>query len=510
LASSRSRSHPARWSSRRRTPVEARRAIRRAALAGLLIAAAGCVARGSPGPGPPTDGLGGGDWTTFAGSLSRDGTVTGPALRAGDAARLALVWRATLDGAPIASPLYVGSTPIDGSPRDIVIVATESGLVEALNAVDGSVVWSRSFGSVLTDCPDLPDSRFGIGGTPVIDRATSRVYVAASVPEPPSVRVFALALSSGRTVPGWPIAISGDPFHVHDWGALTLAGGELYVPLAGMCDHPPDFGRVVSIDVERTRVDGTWYVVRHGGVPVGGGGVWGAAGISIDASGDLYLATGNAEYPYAEGQPFGESVVRLSPRLQPLDHHHPPLIGVDVDFGSTPVLVDAAGCPSQLAVLNKDGRMYLYRNDNLAGGPVQTVTVAGTDSGYGLLIGSPAWDGATRTLVLADPGPATPVFTHGLIGFHLGADCRLHLGWQGRFGPDGTTNVSGPTIAGGVAYYGDGMAGGVAAFDEISGDLLWSANVGPVFAPPVVSGSRMFVAAWDGADGVLWAFAPGG
>jgi outer membrane protein assembly factor BamB len=70
--------------------------------------------------------------------------------------------------------------------------------------------------------------------------------------------------------------------------------------------------------------------------------------------------------------------------------------------------------------------------------------------------------------------------------------------------------VLGPTIAGGVAYYGDGMGGDVAAFDETTGELLWSWDVGPVFAPPVVSGSRVFVAAWDDADGVMWAFAPEG
>jgi len=75
------------------------------------------------------------------------------------------------------------------------------------------------------------------------------------------------------------------------------------------------------------------------------------------------------------------------------------------------------------------------------------------------------------------------------------------------FGPDGTTTVSSPTIAGGAVYYGTGRDARVVAVDEASGRVLWSATVGPVFGPPLVAGSRVIVAAWDGDDGVVWAFA---
>ena len=409
---------------------------------------------------------------------------------------------------PIGSPLFVSHVRVDGVARDLVLVASESGELQARDATDGSLVWERSFGSVVTGCPDLPGSRFGIGGTPVIDRTTSRVYVVASMPDPASVGVFALSLATGRTVPGWPVSISGDPLHMHDWGALTLAAGTLYVPLASMCDRPPDFGRVVAIDVRSAGVSTTWFVVTHDGLPVGGGGVWAAGGLSVDGSGDLFAATGNAEYPYPESQPYGESVVRLSPQLEPLDHHAPPLSGRDVDFGSAPVLLDADRCPPQLVVPNKDGHVFLYRRDDLARGPTQTLKVVDDRPTYGLLMGSPAWDAATQTLVLANPGPAADGFTHGLIGFELGTDCRLHVRWERTFGPDGATNVSGPTIAGGLAWYVDGTDGRLAAVDESTGALRWSADVGPSFAPPIVVGSWVYVAAWDSSGGQLWAFAP--
>ncbi len=410
----------------------------------------------------------------------------------------------------ITSPLYAGAVPVDGEPRDLVVVGTEHGDLLAVNAVDGAVIWRDRFGHIKNSCPDTPDDTYGFGGTPVIDRTHGLVYVAASHEDPPSVDVYALDLSTGQVQPGWPVSISSDPLHMHEWGALTLFGDTLYAGLASMCDVPPDFGRITAIDTRAASVTKTWYVVVVNDVPVGGGGIWGFGGVSVDpATGDVFTATGNAESPFPQSQAYAERVVRLSGGLDVLDQNYPGLHGIDVDFGGTPVLFRPAGCPAELAVPNKTGQLFVYRVDSLGVGPSQTIQMTGNPGPYGLFIGLAAWSDAAQMLLVSDPGPSVAGFTHGLVAFRPGPG-SLELAWQAAAGSNGSSPVSSPTVAGGVVYYGDGARDRVLAFDASSGKPLWSSGPaidGPVFAPPVVSGRRLFVAAWSGkAGGALYGF----
>ncbi len=173
------------------------------------------------------------------------------------ATALRLRWRLDLRGPVITSPLYAGGVDVSGIRRDLVFVGTEHGDLFAVNAVDGTVVWHDRFGHISNSCYDTPDSKYGIGGTPVIDRVANRIYVAASRPDPPGVEVYALDLSTGLGAPGWPVTISDDPVHMHEWGALTLSGDNLYTSMASMCDEPPDFGRIAAIDTRTARVTST-------------------------------------------------------------------------------------------------------------------------------------------------------------------------------------------------------------------------------------------------------------
>jgi DNA-binding beta-propeller fold protein YncE len=452
-------------------------------------------------------------WPTFGYDAARTGrnpleTRLGRATVGG----LHAVWRTPLGGATITEPVVAAGVPERG--RALVYVGTEHGDLLAVDATTGTVAWRDRLGSVATACQDLPGGVFGISGTPVLDPETNRLYVADS--SPTEVAVYAVDAATGDVEPGWPVTVSHDPTHVHVWGALTLSAGLLDVTTAGMCDLPPYYGRVVAIDTSAARIAEQWSVVHDGGAIVGGGGIWGYGGASIDpATGDVLVATGNALFPERESQPDGERLVRLSASLHEVASDFPEAIpGIDVDFGATPVPYRAAGCPSQVAVMNKTGQLFVYELDAIADGPVQRLQVASNESihGLGLFIGLPAYDAATRTLYVANPGPDSAGFRHGLDAFRVGSDCMLHTAWQQTVGPDGTTTESSPTVANGVVYYADGLGGEIFAFDAGDGRELWNSGGvigGPVFAPPVVVDGRMYVAAWNGeTGGALLSFEP--
>jgi len=456
------------------------------------------------------------DWPSYAFDTARDGDGPDGSIGADTAGRLRLLWRTPLGAATITSPVFAGLVRRDGRRLPIVFAGTEHGNLFAIDAADGRVLWRRYLGSVQTTCYDMPGDVFGISGTPVIDRSSGRIYVAASNGPTGEVAVHALALSSGDEAPGWPVVISHDPKHIHVWGALTLFDGMLFAETASLCDQIPSYGRVVAVDVAGAAVRSSWSVVRRHGAIIGGGGIWGYGGASIDpASGDLFVATGNAFAPEPESQPYAERVVRLrAGSLRYSDSHHPRLKGIDVDFSGTPVLFHAPGCPPQLAVENKSGVLFVYRRDSLKTGPVQMVQIAANSSlkGLGIFIGMPAYSSRTRMLYVANPGPAAPGYAHGMLAFRIDDRCHLRLAWAWRGGPDGTTPVSSPTVTEDVVLYGAGRAGQLIALDATTGQHIWDSGRaigGAVFAPPIAVAGRVFVAAWDEHDGgALYAFGP--
>lgn len=442
------------------------------------------------------------DWPTYGFDVHRSAynpreTALGPAT----VASLTQIWSTDVGAVVAASPVFASDVAVGDGTRDLLYVGTAHGDLYALDAATGDVVWTRNLGSQQTACEDMPDGVFGITDTPAIERATGALFVAGG-----DGQLYALDLSAGTTLPGWPVTITSDPAHEHVWSAVTLAAGALYVETASYCDFTPYYGRVVKIDPAEPAVVATWYVTSAPGAGPGGGGIWGWGGASVDPGGDLYVATGNATTT-PESYGYGERVVRLSPELDVVASHHPELSGDDVDFGSTPVPYQAGTCAGQIVVENKSGILFVYDRDTITSGPAQRLAIADY-APPGELIGVPAWDPATGMVYVSNPADlAGGPYRHGILAFTVGADCLLHLAWQQTQGMNAAV-VSSPTIANGVVYYGDGPGNEVLALAAATGDVLWrSADVitGGVWAPPIVVNGRLYVAAWDDA---VHAFAP--
>jgi outer membrane protein assembly factor BamB len=318
-------------------------------------------------------------------------------------------------------------------------------------------------------------------------------------------RVWALSLGSGKSVPGWPVMTRRNPADFV-WGALTLSRGWLYTSIASLCDAGYYHGGVIAINTRAPRRIRRWDAVP--GTVTYGGGVWGWGGVSIDAgTGDVFAATGNSEGVGGEGQEGAEAVVQLSATLvvkqydQPLA---PPFQVADRDFGTTPVLLDASGCPPQLVAINKDGELLLYDRAHISMGPRQRIWVADSAHSVVPLIGLPAFDPLTRTLVLVSPStPSTPGLRAGVQAFTLTQGCTLAARWSRPFDPPAAGSA--PTIAGGVIYLGSGRDGYLRAFRLSDGRRIWSWGPShhPIFAAPVVDRETLYAAGWSG---YVWAF----
>jgi outer membrane protein assembly factor BamB len=292
-----------------------------------------------------------GDWLTYHADADRSGH--GPDTPVVD--KLGSLWSAPLDGEVYAEPLVASGK---------VVVATENDTVFALDLSTGGVVWQQHVGDPVPraslPCGNIDPS--GMTSTPVIDPAAGLVYAAGRM-QPTHHELLAFDLATGairfrRTIdpPG------ADPRALQQRGALSLANGRVYVPFGGLFGDCGAYkGWVVSVPADGQGDTQFW------GVPTAkGGAIWAPSGGAIDASGNLFVSTGNA----ASNSSFddGNAVVALSPDLQPADVWAPAdwaaLSRSDTDIGSIgPVLLGNG----RLFQSGKNGVGYLLDPGRLGG-----------------------------------------------------------------------------------------------------------------------------------------------
>jgi outer membrane protein assembly factor BamB len=430
------------------------------------------------------------DWATYGSSVDRSGfNSSETALTTRNVKSLKQRWSAPVGGLIDTQPVIASGVRVGHrqTRTDLVYVGNESGRFEAVNAANGRVVWRRELGAVHTSCADLPS--YGITGTPQIDRYRHSVFVVTRG------KAFQLDLATGRTKHKW--VITNDPQHEHNWSALTLSRGILYVALAGICDQEPYRGHIVATNVRTRKRIADWVVTRSGGRF--GGGIWSFGGVSVDSRGDIYTATGDSSGPN-QRLGYAEHVVRLTPHLRVRASNYPGVKGQDADFGSTPLLYRAPGCPPQLAVGNKHGLFFLYDRGRIGHGPVQKIHLGGSKDGGKALLGTAAYWPQRRTLYVSNPlhhGRYAP----GIVAFRVTGHCRLARAWNAR-GPKKLT--SSPTVANGVVYYGNGRGRHVVALDARTGKHLKRLNVhGAIFNAPSVLRGVVYAGSWHGR---LYAF----
>lgn len=437
-------------------------------------------------------------WPTYGYDVSRDNfNPSETALGTGTVGSLHLLWTHDLGAVAMDEPAFAAGLDIGGTSTDVVFIGSEHGRVVALDAATGAVIWRRYLGTHTSGCGFTPDGVYGVSGTPVLDRANNRLFVADG-----AGKLYALSMTTGATLKGWPITITSHPGRLHEYSGMTLFKGRLYPTFASYCDITPYHGFVSEVDVSTHKVRHRWYPDGSGGPS--GGGVWSYGGVSVSPStGNVYVATGNA---IASNQSYGYAnhVVRLSATLTVQASDGPGVTIGDSDFGSTPMLYQAPGCHPQFAVENKDGVLFVYDRSSTSSidhGPIQKIQVAAADGSF---IGVTAYDRATNMLFVSNSSDGD--YQHGLVAFQV-ASCKLKEVWNQSVGAGGPT--ADPVVANGVVYFAT-PDGGLFAYDETDGAQLWTDALGaPVVASPLVADGVLYVATYGpGADGSISAFGP--
>ena len=288
----------------------------------------------------------------YRGDLARDGHPPTAKLTDRTAPRLAIAWRAHLDG------------PVDGTPAvaaGMVIAGSAGGTLAAFDARTGATVWARH-------------GLGAIAGSPTV--AADRVYVGTL-----TGHVYARRLSSGDQLWDW----KGPP-NANVW-ASPVAYADLVI--AGVAspygDNPLVPGRLFGLDAATGRE--RWMMCVRPDCAAGGG-VWSTP--AIDASGRAFVGVGNPEDGLLAFDPSTGKRTWLASLYPDADR--------DLDIGASPVIFDLRG-REVIAQAAVEGLLAVL--DPATGDVVWSREIVKGSAVHGL-IASPAFDG--RLLYLGSAG----------------------------------------------------------------------------------------------------------
>ncbi len=322
--------------------------------------------------------VGASDWTTFDHDQLRTGVDS-----SGDSFTPSTpAWTSpTFDGQLYGQPLVYGGR---------VFAATENDTVYALAADSGQVLWSSHLGTPFTKasvpglCGNITPT-VGITGTPVIDPSRSEIFVvateAASLNGSPNAAHHLIGLSTytGLVMLDEVIDPAGtNPAYQLQRVSLGLTQGRVIAGFGGNSgDCGPYHGQVVSAP-EDGSTSSVFTVANQTGDSQGA--VWmGGAAPSIDAEGNVWVATGNSAH-HSSGDAYdqSDSVLKLSPTMQLLDSWAPTSWysdnASDLDLGSgAPALL-----PNGLAFeVGKSQTAYVLNQSSLGGVGAPVASTAG-------------------------------------------------------------------------------------------------------------------------------------
>jgi outer membrane protein assembly factor BamB len=404
---------------------------------------------------PPPVNINGHDWATFNVDPSRSGafdSTTGIT-----ATNVATMQRqaVTIDGTVDASAIYLHNVQVNGAAHDVFFVTTTYGKTLAIDANDGTILWRFTPSSY----SQLAGSSRITNVTPVADPDRSAIYTAS-----PDGNIEKLGITDGHMI--WTTSITTLASREKIASPLNYSGGHIIAVTGGYIgDAPPYQGHVSVLDASSGQLLHTWNslcsnragLIDPSSCAQSGSAIWGRSGAIVDASGNIYVATGNGLWDGSTS--WGDAVIELDPLATRMLANYTPtntanLEAGDTDVGSTsPVLLDA----THLVQGGKDGIIRVLDVQTLGGttphkgGESQTV---GTPSGRQLFTAPAVWRQGSTTWLFAADGGATAAWTYS--AGHLTA------AWSN------TRAGTSPVVAGGLLFVYD-PGGTIRVYDPATG-----------------------------------------
>lgn len=303
-----------------------------------------------------------------------------------------------VDGYIVGQPLLVPAVQFpDGSTHDVVYVTTQHDSIYAFDAnAAGTPIWQVSLTNPAAGITSVPISDYGctgtgftevgIMGTPVIDPATSAMYLVAKTLENGAYvfRLHALSLATGQDVatptviaasaPSTKGTVVFNPAVEMQRTALLLVNGTLYFGFGSNgCDTFGYRGWFLAYNELNLAQSGVLLITPNGQK----GGVWqGGGGAAADANGTIFVATGDGTFDAnAGGDDWGDTFLHINPANSGFDvvdyftpYNELSLFNQNLDIGSSGVLLlpDQSGTHiHELVGGGKEGTVYLVDRDNM-------------------------------------------------------------------------------------------------------------------------------------------------
>lgn len=333
-----------------------------------------------------------------------------------------------VDGQIYAQPLVVSGVNVPGHGiKNVVYVATVNNTLYAFDADDGTQYWFINFTTPGFRPPQNTDihsglcgpnsyndfsGKFGITGTPVIDKAAGKIYLVYREADPNTIdnssqseRAYsstgfycylaAVDIASGVKLGGTLIAtsvtatgegnvsgvISFDPRRNLQRSGLLLLNGMIYIPFAAHCDWNSSHGWILGYDASTLAKKLSYITTPNDGL----GGIWMSGGGPAADGTNIYVASGNGhDLDFKTSTPInpaitvnrGESVIKLTPNapgntataLNITDFFTPKnfkfLNDGDLDL---PIQVMLIPNTNLVVTGAKDGNLYVMTTSNLGG-----------------------------------------------------------------------------------------------------------------------------------------------
>ncbi|HLY31004.1 MAG TPA: PQQ-binding-like beta-propeller repeat protein [Ktedonobacterales bacterium] len=440
-----------------------------------------------------------GDWPMFGYAPDRSGVNPGETLLTpATVGHMQKLWQVALPDVADSSPILLhGLRFPDGKLRDVLYVTTRDGRIIALDANDGSTLWSHQpVGPKITNSSAVADP--------------NRKYIYAYGLDGYLHKYN--AITGAETLGhGWPVQITRMRDTEKEASALNLANGYLYVTTSGYIgDAPPYQGHLVTINLATGAIhvfnslcSQITHLMTGGECTAERSGAWARGGAVVDpVTGDVFFTTGNGPFDAnSGGDDFGDTILKLSPDGSHLLDSYTPtnyatLDAADEDLGSVaPALlpsIKGSKTPLLLAQGGKDGVLRLINRQNMSGagapghvgGELQAISASGCN-----LFAQPAvWtDPHTGVVWLFAP------FTCGLTAYQVVTNAtgqtRLRQAWKLA------DTVNSPVVAGGVLFAIESSR--ILALTPQTGATLWSSSQGfgaVHWESPIVIGGALYVA----------------